>query len=437
MSDDEDDEAPPRLNINWRKWQWEIYNSLKRFNVIVAHRGSGKSVLAMTTLILKALQGPPHAQYLYLGPLKNQQMRNVWQPMLRIVANIPGIAFNNNRLEITFPHKARIMILGSDDPDSLRGLHLHYLICDEFGDMAASIWPIVFPMMTNNHAGVIFIGTPKGRNQFYDKYMESQLPENQRYWFGTVMDPMKTKALSEEELQIARSTMSSDMYAQEYLCDWTASNTGAYYSKQMSELRTNGNIVYDRRLYDSTREVHYCFDIGVRDYTSMWMFQVVLNEKHEEIIHWIDFEQSGNLMLPDWADIILRREQSLGYRRGCMIFPHDIKVREWGAGVDRIESARKAGIHVLQCPAHGFDDRIELMRLHLTQCKFDGRTCEEGIECLAQYSEKMNKFGIGMGIPDKTQGYDHAADSCGYGLLYFKQVMNQPALVRIPFLRRR
>lgn len=409
MSDDDDDDAPPQINVEWRRWQWDIYNNLKRFNVIVAHRGSGKSVLAMTTLILKALQGPPNAQYLYLCPLKNQAMRNVWQPMLRIVENIPGIYLNNVRLEIVFPHKARIMVLGADDPDALRGLHISYMILDEFGDMAPNIWPVVLPMTTNHRAGVIFIGTPKGRNQFYDKYQESQVEENKKYWQGVIMVPSKTKIFSEEELRLVRSTMSSDMYAQEYDCSFEASNAGAYYTKQINELRTNGNIYYDRPLYDPALEVHVGFDIGMRDFTAVWWFQYVHDKvTGKDNIHFIDFEQSANLGLPDWNSIIIKRERDKGYRRGNIIFPHDIKVREWGANVSRLEAAENLGLLPQVCPDHGIDDRIELMRLHLPNTKFDGLSCEDGIECLAQYKEKLNKNGIGMGVPDKNDGFDHA-----------------------------
>lgn len=434
---EENDAIEVEIDFTPRQWQLDLHQQMKRFNVLVIHRGAGKTILSIVELLLRALSGPPDAEYLFIGPLKNQMMRNCWEPLKRMVSPIPGVYINNNRLEVVLPHKARITILGADQPENLRGMHLHGLVIDEFGDCPSSIWPVLFPMTTNHNAFVLFIGTPKGRNGFYVKYLESQLPENEKDWFGIVLTNEQTKALDPEQIEIAKRTLSPDYYRQEYECDWTASNIGAYYSSQITELRSNGNIIYDRRLHNPELETHVCFDIGMRDFTAVWWFQLVRDHQtKEDIIHWIDFEQMQNLGLPDWNDVLIHRERTLGYRRGSIIFPHDLKVREWGANVSRIEAAERLGIMPELCPDHGIDDRIEMMRLHLPKCKFDGRTCEEGIECLAQYREKLNKNGIGLGLPDKSNGVDHAADSAGYGMLYVKQVMCQPIITRLPFLRR-
>jgi hypothetical protein len=218
-------------------------------------------------------------------------------------------------------------------------------------------------------------------------------------------------------------------------CSWEASNRGAYYAKQIAELRANGRITYDD-LYRPDLLTHCCFDIGRNDATAIWWFQIILDPiTREHNVNFIDFECNVGTGLAETAEIVRLREQNFGYKRGKLIMPHDIRVHEWGAQVDRLSLARQAGMLCVQCPPHTLEDGIEIVRRHLPQCRFDARKCEDGIESLAQYKAKLDKYDNAIGpLHDKNSD---PADSLRYGIAYVFQVMCKPQLMMIPKLRQR
>ena len=54
-----------------RKYQWEVYQNLKRFNVIVCHRRFGKTCLAIWKLVATAVE-KDNARLAYIAPTYRQ-----------------------------------------------------------------------------------------------------------------------------------------------------------------------------------------------------------------------------------------------------------------------------------------------------------------------------------------------------------------------------
>jgi predicted phage terminase large subunit-like protein len=68
----------------------------------------------------------------------------------------------------------RIYIKGADNPDSLRGIALSYVVLDEYADMKPATWEeILEPALMDVQGGALFIGTPKGKNHFYKLFMSA------------------------------------------------------------------------------------------------------------------------------------------------------------------------------------------------------------------------------------------------------------------------
>ena len=59
-----------------------------------------------------------------------------------------------------------------------------------------------------------FIGTPMGRNWFYDLHEKAKHTKD---WFTCVFKASQTKIIPSEELKAAKSTMSAESYAQEFI----------------------------------------------------------------------------------------------------------------------------------------------------------------------------------------------------------------------------
>lgn len=214
--------------------QTEIHPKLEshRFCVLVTHRRMGKTVMAVNHTIKMALQNrrtDPAPRYYYVAPFRGQARDVAWDYVLKYTANFPGREVHEQRLEVTF-HGRKIQLLGADNPDSLRGRYADGVVLDEYAQIKRAVFgEIVRPMITDHHGWVLFCGTPKGQDNFYNQYVfakrESLKPGSD--WWAGVYPATQTGVISAEELDVLRRETVAAVFRQEYLCDFLASSTNA------------------------------------------------------------------------------------------------------------------------------------------------------------------------------------------------------------------
>lgn len=166
--------------------QLAIYQSPARFKVVAAGRRFGKSHYAALLLIIHALMTEnqwgqtltTEAGVYYVAPTFDQAKRIMW-PKIRELAGFErqgGLIRNENVNEgwIELISGRKIYIRGADNPDSLRGIALSFVVLDEFADMKAFTWfEIIEPALMDYQGEAVFIGTPKGKNHFYKLFMKA------------------------------------------------------------------------------------------------------------------------------------------------------------------------------------------------------------------------------------------------------------------------
>jgi len=166
--------------------QLAIYQSPARFKVCAAGRRFGKSHHAALTLIINALMTEnrfgqaltTEAGVYYVAPTFDQAKRIMW-PKIREIAGfertgglIRGENVNDGWIELVSGR--RLYIRGADNPDSLRGIALSYVVLDEYADMKENVWSeIIEPALMDYEGQALFIGTPKGKNHFYKIFMKA------------------------------------------------------------------------------------------------------------------------------------------------------------------------------------------------------------------------------------------------------------------------
>ncbi len=210
------------------KYQAEVHERLKRFSVLVCHRRWGKTYLAIATLIDAAVSTDrENLRFGYVAPFQKQAKQVAWDYLKQFALPIHGTVANESETSITFINGARIRLYGSDNGESMRGLYFDGVVCDEIADFRPETWPeIIRPALTDAHhkGWCLFIGTPKGLNQFYDLYQYAQSdPE----WYAGMYRVDETNILDKEEIKMARNTMSDSQYRREFLCDFSASMDNA------------------------------------------------------------------------------------------------------------------------------------------------------------------------------------------------------------------
>ena len=207
------------INFQLLPWQQEVYADPHRFKVIAAGRRCGKSRLAATTLIIEALRCPLGSAVLYVSPTMGQSRQILWDLLLELGRDVITSSHVNN-LDITMINGARIYVRGADRPDTLRGVSLTYAVLDEVADIKPEAWEQVIRASLSDRKGrAMFIGTPKGRNWFYDlwKLGQDEVDKDWKSWHFTTKD---NPLIDPSEIESAKKTLSSFAFKQEYLASF-------------------------------------------------------------------------------------------------------------------------------------------------------------------------------------------------------------------------
>ena len=121
---------------------------------------------------------------------------------------------------------------------------------------------------------VTFIGTPKGKNEFYQLW---QVASKSDAWFKLELKASDTGLLPAEELVASREAMTSDQYEQEFECSFEASITGAFYAEELERMKAEKRLT--KLPIDRAVPVHTAWDLGISDSTAIWFIQVVGKER--------------------------------------------------------------------------------------------------------------------------------------------------------------
>ena len=208
------------LNIQLLPWQQEVWNDKTRFKIVAAGRRTGKSRLAAWMLIINALESE-RGHVFYVAPTQGQARDIMWQTLLELGHPVITSSHINN-LQIKLINGATISLKGSDRPETMRGVSLKFLVMDEYADMKPEVFEqILRPALADQKGTALFIGTPMGRNHFYELYKYAELDDDPTYksWHFTSYD---NPLLDPEEIDVAKKSMSSYAFRQEFMASFEA-----------------------------------------------------------------------------------------------------------------------------------------------------------------------------------------------------------------------
>jgi len=208
------------LNISLLPWQQKVWTDNKRFQVVAAGRRTGKSRYAAWKLIVKALEAK-RGQVFYVAPTQGQARDIMWQTLLEVGHPVITTSHVNN-LQIKLVNGITIALKGADRPETMRGVSLYYLVMDEYADMKPEVWEqILRPALADLKGDALFIGTPMGRNHFYDLHQYASLSKD-KDWQGYHFTSYDNPLLDAEEINAAKNSMSAFSFRQEFMASFEA-----------------------------------------------------------------------------------------------------------------------------------------------------------------------------------------------------------------------
>jgi phage terminase large subunit len=382
----------------------------QRWAVVVAHRRAGKTVACVNELIKCALTFEGNdGRFAYVAPFYRQAKAVAWDYLKRYSAVVPGIAINESELRIDYPNGSRIQLFGADNADALRGLFFDGVVADEYGDWKPSVWGYVIrPALADRGGWAVIIGTPKGRNQFWEIYEHSRVNED---WLALCIKASESGLLPEKELDALRLELSEDAWRQEMECDFDAALPGAIWGKELWQLEQEGRV--RAGLYDPELKTHAVLDLGFSDDTAIWWFQV------GKELRLVDCYAASGMPISHYHEVMKAKPYNYGE---WLYLPHDARAKSLQTGRSIEEQFRALGWKPRIVPELGLIDGVQAARLTLADCHFDEQ-CREGIETLKQYQREYDEDKRCFRDKPRHDWTSHYADGFRYAALVWREEM--------------
>ena len=229
------------LNIDLHPAQLKIFHSDKRFKIVAAGRRFGKSYLSAWLLLIKAIQSESKDVF-YVAPTFQQAKDIMWAMLKDLGRDLIAQAHENTAV-LTLINGRKIYLKGSDRPETLRGVGLSYVVLDEYASMKPVVWEqIIRPTLADVKGEAFFIGTPAGKNHFFDLYKDALEDDDwEAFQFNSTDNPY----LPPEEIEASRKTMSSMSFRQEFEASFETGSGGIFKEDwfKVDEEPEEGNFV--------------------------------------------------------------------------------------------------------------------------------------------------------------------------------------------------
>jgi PBSX family phage terminase large subunit len=248
--------------VEFNESQWAMINGLaeNRFWVHIAGRRTGKSYSAAILAFSKLLE--PGQQVMVVAP--NFSLSSIiWDYVTDLIKlmNIEVEKFNQKDKVVKLINGSIFRLLSANNRDSLVGRAANLLIIDEAAIIPNDeyfIRDLRPALSTFKDSRCLWISTPRGKgNYLYDYYMRGQNPEYED-WGSAVYTWRSNPRLSEKDVMEAKRSMTRALFAQEYECEWTTTESQIY--ETISEEKHVGSYQTHRFV-----EVIAGLDVGYRD----------------------------------------------------------------------------------------------------------------------------------------------------------------------------
>lgn len=381
--------------------QSDIFTCPARFRVVVAGRRFGKTFLSTAELLNRALSKPDQNVW-YVAPTYKAAKEIAWDMLTSQIPREYVGKTNETSLSITLKNGSTIALKGAEKPDNLRGRSLDFVVLDEFADMRKEAWyEVIRPSLSDRQgSAALFIGTPKGRNHFYDLYGKGVDKDDgwQSYQYTTI----EGGNVPPDEITSAKADLDDRTFQQEYQAQFVNYSGIIYYGfkREQSVVRHDGE--------------HPVIHVGM-DFNLDPMSAVLMTRKGDTLHVFDEIVMFGSNTDEMVAEIRTR------YGNGTIVIYPDPASRQRktsAGGRTDLSILQNAGFDVRVRSSHAaVRDRINSVNSRLLSKDGQRRLfvdpkCKKVIESLERHTYKE-----GTSQPEKD-GFDHMNDALGYAVEY-------------------
>ena len=382
------------------KPQTKIFDDETRFRVVVAGRRFGKTFLSTAELLARALTAKDQNVW-YVAPTYKAAKEIAWEMLISQIPPEYIAKTNETALTLSLLNGSSISLKGAEKPDNLRGRSLDFVVLDEFADMRPQAWyEVLRPSLSDRGGSAVFIGTPKGRNHFYDLYGKGL--DGDDGWSSYQYTTIEGGNVAPSEIESAKADLDERTFQQEY---------------EARFVNYSGIIYYGFKREESV--ARHTDDIGVihvgMDFNLDPMSAVLMTRKGDTLHVFDEIVMFGSNTDEMVAEL---RER---YGNGTIVIYPDPASRQRktsAGGRTDLSILQNAGFEVRVRNSHAaVRDRINAVNSRLLSNDGQRRLyvdpkCKKVIESLERHTYKE-----GTSQPEKD-GFDHMNDALGYAVEY-------------------
>ena len=204
--------------------QREIALDDARFKVAAAGRRFGKTRLGAALCMMTAGAG---GRAWWVAPTYPVAQVG-WRLIRRMALQIPGAEVRQAERIATLPNGGEIQVRSADNPDSLRGEGLDFVVMDECAFIHEDAWQEALrPALADRKGRALFISTPKGRNWFW-RLWQRCIDDHDHEWHGWQLPTAANPYIDPTEIEAARLGLPERIFAQEFLAQFLDDAGGVF-----------------------------------------------------------------------------------------------------------------------------------------------------------------------------------------------------------------
>lgn len=198
-----------------------------RFRIACCGRRFGKTLACANEIIQHAFLISKSVNW-WIAPTYQQSM--IAYRLIEKAIESTGYIAENQKSEkrILLKNGSVIMFKSADNFNALRGEGVNFVVLDEAATIQREAWEqAIRPTLSDKNGKALIIGTPKGRNWFYEIFARGCDPEQTDYksfTFPTWSNPL----IPQSEIEEVRRSLPADVFRQEYEAQFLEDSAGVF-----------------------------------------------------------------------------------------------------------------------------------------------------------------------------------------------------------------
>jgi hypothetical protein len=141
--------------------------------------------------------------------------------------------------------------------------------------MKPEVWyEVVRPMLADRKGWATFIGTPKGKNEFWKIYNDAK---KDPAWFHMILRASESRIIAPSELTDPRGEMGRISTSRSSSARSRRRSRARFYAEEMRSMLAEGRICPIE--INNDVKTHTAWDLGVSDSTAIWFIQCINRER--------------------------------------------------------------------------------------------------------------------------------------------------------------